>query len=64
MSAVPRPSRSVRAERALDRLQGHYELVGRLTVVEEHRAAVRARLEQALGPELTKTLLAGLVSST
>jgi hypothetical protein len=64
MSAAPEPFESARMERALDRLQGHCELVGRMTAVEERRAAVRARLERALGPELTKTLLAGLVSST
>ena len=31
---------------------------------EERRAVVRARLEQELGPELTRTLLAGLTAAS
>jgi hypothetical protein len=64
MSAAPQPFGPERLERALDRLQVHCDLVGRMTdAVEEHRADVRARLEQELGPELTRRLLTGLSRS-
>jgi hypothetical protein len=51
-------------ERALDRLADHCEVVARLTAhVDERRLVVRERLEQELGPELTKRLLTGLVAA-
>jgi hypothetical protein len=64
MSAAPQPPGRARKERALVRLQGHCELVGRMTAVDERRTAVRLRLEQELGPEFTQRLLAGLDSAT
>jgi hypothetical protein len=33
-----------------------------MALIEERRVAVRARLEQELGPELTGTLLVGLTT--
>jgi hypothetical protein len=52
---------TARLERALDRLADHCEVVARMTAhVDDHRAVVRARLEQALGSELTERLLVGL----
>jgi hypothetical protein len=47
-------------ERALDRLKEHCELFGRMTTVDDRRKVVRMRLEQELGPELTRALLAAL----
>lgn len=66
MSAAPQPFDPARIERALDRLFEHCELAGRRkALIEERRVAVRARLEQELGPELTRTLLTGLtIAST
>jgi hypothetical protein len=64
MSCAPQPLDPVRRERALDRLFEHCELTGQRTKYIEHRrAAVLARLEQELGPELAFTLLGGLTSS-
>jgi hypothetical protein len=64
MSVAPRDSDSARFHRALDRLADHCELSARrAAAIEERRAAVRARLEQELGSELTRTLLAGLASA-
>lgn len=52
-----------RLDRALDRLAEHCEAIGRVTTaVEERRPQVRAQLERELGPELTRTLLAGLTA--
>jgi hypothetical protein len=65
MSVGPQPLDPVRLGRALDRLSEHCELVGRMTAhVEERRAVVRARLEQELGPELTRKLLTGLAPAS
>jgi hypothetical protein len=63
MCASPRQLGPARLERALDRIRGDCELVGRMTAVDEHRKAVRIRLEQELGPELTRALLAALASA-
>ena len=63
MSAAPEPLDPARLKRALDRLSEHCELTERRSVfMEERRAAVRARLEHELGPELTSTLLGGLAA--
>ena len=63
MSAAPQPLDPTRLERALDRLSEHCELAGRrAALIEERRVAVRARLEQELGPKLTGTLLGGLTT--
>jgi hypothetical protein len=63
MSAAPEPLDLSRRERALNRLFEHCELAGeRAVFIEERRAAVRARLEQKLGPELTGRLLASLTT--
>jgi hypothetical protein len=52
-----------RLDRALDRLAEQCEVVARMTAtVEDRRPLVRARLEQELGPELTRMLLTGLVA--
>ena len=61
MRGVPQNDDPARLERALDRLAEHCELTARRSAaIEEHRAAVRARLERELGAELTRMLLAGL----
>ena len=61
MRGVPQNDDPARLERALDRLAEHCELRARRSAaLEEHRAAVRARLEHELGSELTRMLLAGL----
>lgn len=63
MSAAPEPLDLSRRERALNRLFEHCELAGeRAAFIEERRAAVRARLEQELGSELTGRLLASLTA--
>jgi hypothetical protein len=63
MSAAPQPQDAARIDRAFDRLFEHCELAGRRNaMIEERRVAVRARLEQELGPELTRQLLAGLTT--
>jgi hypothetical protein len=63
MSAAPEPLDLSRRERALSRLFEHCELAGaRAAFIEERRAAVRARLERKLGPELTGRLLASLTT--
>ena len=65
MSAAPLPRDPARLQRALDRLSEHCDLAGRrMALIEERRAAVRARLEQELGPELAFTLLGGLTASS
>ena len=65
MSTAPEPRDLARFERALDRLSEHCDLAGRrMALIEERRVAVRARLEQELGPELTGTLLVGLTTPT
>jgi hypothetical protein len=65
MSTAPEPRDLARLERALDRLSEHCDLAGRrMALIEERRVAVRARLEQELGPELTGTLLIGLTTPT
>ena len=52
---------AARLERALDRLADHCEAFGRMTTrIEERRREVRDQLEQELGPELARMLLAGL----
>jgi len=61
-AASPDPAR---IERALDRLAEHCELMSRRNArIEERRPAVRALLELELGPELARTLLAGLAPAT
>jgi hypothetical protein len=61
MTAAPLPTDDARHGRALDRLLEHCELaVQRSQAIEERRVAVRDRLEQELGPDLTRTLLCGL----
>jgi len=61
MRGVPPNDDPARLERALDRLAEHCDLSERrAAALEERRAAVRARLEQELGSELTKRLLSGL----
>ena len=63
MGAVPEPLDLSRRERALSRLVEDCELAGeRAAFIEERRAAVRARLDQKLGPELTGRLLASLTT--
>jgi hypothetical protein len=63
MSAAPQPLDSGRRERALDRLFEHCELAGRRAAfIEERRVAVRARLEEELGAELTGKLLGSLTT--
>ncbi len=63
MSAAPQNQDAARRERALDRLAAHCELAARRSsVIEAKRASVRAKLEQELGPELTRVLLAGLAA--
>jgi hypothetical protein len=65
MSAAPQPLDPDRIDRALDRISEHCELVGRMTeLIEDRRVVVRARLEQELGPELTRVLLAGLTTAS
>jgi len=65
MSAAPPPPDSARLDRALDRLSEHCELVARMTAhIEERRLVVRVRLEQELGPELTRKLLSGLAPAS
>ena len=64
MSAAPQDFDAARFDRALDRLAEHCELTARRNaLIEERRAAVRARLEHELGSELTRRLLAGLASA-
>jgi hypothetical protein len=54
---------AARLDRALDRLAEPCEAIGRMTMaIEERRPQVRAELERELGPELTRTVLAGLVA--
>jgi hypothetical protein len=60
MSVAPEPMDAARLDRALYRLAEHCEAIG--PVIEERRPQVRAELERELGPELTPTLLAGLVA--
>jgi hypothetical protein len=63
MSAAPEPLDLSRRARALSRLFEHCELAGeRAAFIEERRVAVRARLEQELGSELTGKLLASLTT--
>jgi len=59
MSAAPASFDPYRAERAIDRLLGHCELVNRMTA-ETQRVAPEKRLERKLGQDLTRRLLAGL----
>jgi hypothetical protein len=62
MGGDSRSSDPARSRRALDRLAEDCELsVKRAAEIDKRRARVRARLEHELGPELTRTLLAGLV---
>ena len=51
-----------RVDRALRRLYGDCQLVSWVTTVDEQRAPVRERLEQALGPDLTRLLITGLAA--
>ena len=63
MRAAPEPLDLSRRERALSRLVEHCELAGeRAAFIEERRAAVRARLDEKLGSELTHKLLASLTT--
>lgn len=63
MSAAPEPLDPARVDRALDRLAEHCDVVARLTAhIEARRPIVRERLEQELGPELTRVLLRGLTA--
>ena len=53
-----------RSGRGFERLAEHCELSAKqAAAIEERRAQVRARLEHELGPELARTLLAGLASA-
>jgi hypothetical protein len=62
--AMPEPVDPARVDRALDRLAEHCDVVARLTAhLEERRPVVRERLEQELGPELTRVLLRGLAAA-
>ncbi len=64
MNTAPQPIDPARFDRALDRLAEHCDVVFRLTAhIEERRPVVRARLEQELGPELTRVLLRGLAAA-
>jgi hypothetical protein len=61
-SATP-TSNEARLDRALDHLAENCEAIDRVTAAsEERRPQVRAELERELGPELTRTLLAGLAA--
>jgi hypothetical protein len=61
MSAVPQHVDAARLDRALDRLAAHCELAAwRAGLIEQKRVVVRTRLEEELGPELTRMLLTGL----
>jgi len=63
VNAVPEPLDPARVDRALDRLAEHCDVVARLIAhIEERRPVVRERLEQELGPELTRVLLRGLAA--
>jgi hypothetical protein len=63
MGVPPEPRDTGRIDRALDRLAEHCDAIGRMTAaLEERRPQVRAQLESELGPELTRTLLAGLAA--
>jgi len=63
MGLPPQPTDAGRIDRALDRLAEHCEAIGRMTAaMEERRPQVLALLESELGPELTRTLLAGLAA--
>jgi len=65
MGGDSRSSDPAHNRRALDRLAEHCELsVKRAAAIDERRAQVRARLEHELGPELTRTLLAGLAAAS
>ena len=59
MSAAPASFDPLRAQRGLDRLLGHFVLVGRMTANAE-RVGVQKRLERELGPELARRLVSGL----
>jgi hypothetical protein len=61
MGGDSRHSDPAHGRRALDRLAEHCELgEKRAAAIDERRAQVRAQLEYELGPELARTLLAGL----
>jgi hypothetical protein len=63
MRAGREPMNEARLDRALDHLAEHCEVIGRVTAAsEERRPQARAQLERELGPELTRTLLAGLAA--
>jgi hypothetical protein len=63
VSVAPQPVDPARLDRALDRLAAHCEVVGRMSApIDQRRPNVQAQLERELGPELTRTLLAGLVA--
>ena len=63
MSAAPQHIDAARLDRALDRLLAHCELAARRAeLIEQKRVSVRTRLEQELGPELTRVLLSGLAA--
>jgi hypothetical protein len=63
MGVGAEPMDEARLDRALDRLAEHCEAIGRVTAAfDERRPQVRAQLERELGPELTRTLLAGLAA--
>jgi hypothetical protein len=64
MTAPPQSVDRARADRALDRLAEDCEVVAQMTArIESRRPIVRARLEQKLGPELTRKLLAELTAA-
>jgi hypothetical protein len=61
VSVAPQPVDPARLDRALDRLAAHCEVVGRMSApIDQRRPNVQAQLERELGPELTRTLLAGV----
>ncbi len=59
MSAAPDWMQLTRADRGLDRLLAHCELVGQMTSVRP-RVPARRRLERELGHRLSRRLLNGL----
>jgi hypothetical protein len=63
MSAASQNTDAARLDRALDRLMAHCELAARRAeLIGQKRVSVRTRLEQELGPELTRLLLTGLAA--
>ncbi len=63
MGVARGPMEEARLDRRLDHLAEQCEAIGRMTAaIEERRSPVREQLERELGPELARTLLAGLAA--